>query len=181
MQRAILERGLIVNKLTRRVRLTVSGYSDVEEHLERCHVKRGGLKHLPLVLDADRPQYVRGLDLMRDQTHGSHEALRFCRLDSNAHPRRVREKIRFGTTLTPEHGPFDVAYTYRLMNGHATNADEILRKYAKADAWEYASVECTGAVDSLQLKVEFPSDALFQAVDRVGAEAHYQPDSMANR
>lgn len=134
------------------VEITADGYTSVRIDQNGCKVVPGeSLDSIPLSLTTGRPSYIRGLSVPA----GSSAFAGITSPQQNIYA--VKGTLRLGQRHTPESGLFDYSYCYRLMNGHALNADEFARHYNGTNLEsEYASVSCEGACDQLVLKVGFP-------------------------
>lgn len=156
--------------------LTRSGYTNVEMRLHRCRPPGTISKWNLGDLLAERPAYIRDVALVPTVNP------RFSALvidQAKTHLRSVVADIELGEDLRPSDGPFDIGYSYRLLNCHALSELEFRRKYPRSAggaAWEYATASAEDWVDLLRLTVEFPSDLDLDAdIDDFGAQALYVP------
>lgn len=164
--------GIRVREVCKTVKLTRDGYTAIEISWRSCEAGiKQGVKEFTIDLTAPGASYIR--DFKVQTKAGSPEFVAFKEDTENSHFRWKRGKLVFGETRTFGDGPFEIGYSYNLMNGHALNADEFQRKYLGKDLeWEYAALWCEGAADSLKLRIEFPFET--DTIDW-GAEVMYQP------
>jgi hypothetical protein len=156
--------------VTKTVQITADGFTLVQIDQNGCKVVPGqSLDSVPLSLTTQRPSYIRGVDVPQ----GSSAFAGITPLQGNIYD--FKGTLRLGQRHTPEGGLFDYSYCYRLMNGHALNADEFARHYDGANlASEYASVSCEGACNQLVLKVGFPPNYQLGLLE-FRASAEYVP------
>jgi hypothetical protein len=139
-------------QVTKIVRITVDGYTSVEINFEGCRVfAQQALESVPLSLTTERPCYLRGVETAA----GSSAFVNIRPVQKNLY--MFKGAIDLGRRRTPDLGPFDYGYRFRVMNGHALSAEEFPRHYwgTPLDS-EYASITCDGAFDHLVLNVTFP-------------------------
>lgn len=167
--------GLAVGHVTKTVTLTREGYSEVEIQLHNCKVLSPDGKDLyEIVLKADRPVYVRGLEL-------SNTAIADAEIDYNrdSSPWSLKGQITFQKRLRGD-PLFSLAYRYRLMNGHALSLKEFRRKFSRPYLgeklnWEIATIECEKPADYLKLEVRFPEGFDMETIQDVQAAVFYRP------
>lgn len=148
---AIRDRRLKVREVHKRVTIKDPLYTENEVWLKDCTVQdEGGLARYIFRLDASRPAYIRDFRVLSSPMQAN-PVLEKRRL------RLLSGHIPFGRTWRPINGPFDLRYSYKLVNGHARTATEIVRKYAGTLEREYATVLCEEPTDLLRLTVAFPS------------------------
>ncbi|HEX4593630.1 MAG TPA: hypothetical protein VH157_05125 [Bryobacteraceae bacterium] len=106
---------------------------------------------MPLSLTTERPCYLRGVET----AGGSSAFVNIRPVQKTLYA--FKGTIDLGHRRTPDLGPFDYGYRFRVMNGHALSAEEFPRHYwgTRLDS-EYASITCDGAFDHLVLNVKFP-------------------------
>lgn len=157
-------------EVTKAVEITADGYSSVRIDQKGCRVVPDqSLDCVPLSLTTSRPCYIRGLGV----PEGSSAFAGITLAPQNIYA--VKGTLNFGQRYTPESGLFDYGYCYRLMNGHALNADEFARHYNGTNLEsEYASISCEGACDQLVLRVGFPPKYELQLLE-FQTSAEYVP------
>jgi Calcineurin-like phosphoesterase len=173
---AIRRYGLTLRRVNKRVRLTRYGYSEFQISLEGCRVRvNDGLSAYPINLEAMRPAYIRKPELLHMENGPKFPKMT---IDQASHLRWLKGSITFGEDRKPSDGPFDIGYSFRLINGHALSFSEFQRKYAGLSEveWEYASISSDEPADSLKLTIEFPQGFPMETLT-CGAEALYTPRS----
>jgi 3',5'-cyclic AMP phosphodiesterase CpdA len=170
--------GLVVGNWNEVVTLTYQGYSQVEYYLQYCRVTaRDGLDAYAFGdLRAERPCYIRGLELLPKGT-----TVVFPRIepDANSHLWKIQGRLSFGEIRRPDGPLFNLAYTCRLMNGHALSFKEFQRRYkgrtyeGEELNWEFSTVECERVSDILRLIVKFPTEFDMSDIAAFDAVVYY--------
>lgn len=159
-----------VGQMRKEVVITDDGYTEVKACQEGCRATDDtGVSSFLVDLNAPNHSYLR--DFRVDKNDKTPSFLALDDRKSKYGLRSMLAPISFGETRRPLDGPFDVNYSYRLMNGDAVNKSDFERKYFGQDvANEYASLECEQETDNLQLTVKFPSGVDVADMVSYGAE-----------
>jgi 3',5'-cyclic AMP phosphodiesterase CpdA len=167
--------GFTVGQLRKQVEITPDGYTKVSTYFEDCHaISADGINSFLVELDSPYKSYLRNFDLIR--TANSPALIQIDRDTSKSLLRHVEADLTFGNPVTSKDGPFDFAYTYNLMNGHATSRSEFERKYVGQNVeWEFVSILCDQPADSLDLTVVFPFEGKLSDIMDYSAEVRYVP------
>ncbi len=165
-------RGYSFSRLEKRVAITVDGYSLTQESFHGLRVTiETGISDLPLDRRTSSPCYLRGASLLSS----SLPLLEISLPPGQSGLRSLVGRFELGRRCLPNREPFDFAFQYLLMNGHALSAQEFQRRYVDAPlSAEYSTITCEHACEELTLFVEFPNEGHLEGL-RYSAAALYLP------
>lgn len=175
---------LTIGRFTRTVNLTRDGYSRIDFHLKDCQVCKNQ-KLVEYKFDdfvVERPCYLRDPEVVPEGTTLVDADIA---IEPDSHPWRQRGKVSFGEIVTTASDPFDLMYTFRMMNGHALTSKEFQRRYkgikyeGEPVKGEFASIDCERACEILKLVINFPDDFDMGTIQKQYAQAYYYPRTSA--
>jgi 3',5'-cyclic AMP phosphodiesterase CpdA len=137
-------------KLSKRAIVTEHGHTRTTITYQGCEaVTAAGVKSVPVILDVNRPNYVRDLKLVKlPDTPPSRLVLRN---DS------TRTKVRANVAFQHSEESFSCAFEFRLLDAHALYEEELKRRDGgTAEAVEFITLDVDVDCDELELEVEFP-------------------------